>query len=266
MNKEDVLEKGYKPEDKLLISKMFDKMELCKKRNRITYTDFLDTYEQKILQKILNSYEGKYLFYGGTENAERKILVFYPKEMEEDRLKKELESILVGIRITLPPMLQGEYSHRNYLSGIIKIGIKREKTGDILFDETGADIIALKDASEYIAGGLGELKRFQSSTIESIPIGKLREPNIRLKELKLVVPSLRLDSIVSELAKTSRSKANEIIDSGRVWINDENEFKHTKLVKEKDKIVIRGKGKFIFDNIEGNTRKNNYVIKILKYI
>ena len=266
MKKEDVLEKGYKSEDKLLISKMFDKMEFCKKRNRITHTDFLDLYEQKILQKILNSYDGKYLFYGGIENAERKILVFYPKEMEEDRLKKELESILVGIRIILPPMLQGEYSHRNYLSGIIKIGIKREKTGDILFDETGADIIAIKDSSEYIASGLGDLKRFQSSNIKIIQIDELRKPNINLKEIKLVVPSLRLDAIVSELAKTSRSKANEIIDSGRVWINDENEYKHTKQVKEKDKIVIRGKGKYIFDSIEGNTRKDNYIIKILKYI
>ena len=266
MKKEELLDRGYKPEEKLLISKMFDKMELCKQRNRITYTDFLDTYEQKILQKILNSYDGKYLFCGGTENVERKILVFYPKEIQEDRLNAELENILVGIRIVLPQKLNGEYSHRNYLSGIIKIGIKREKTGDILFDETGADIIALKDASEYIAGGLGELKRFQSANIEIISIEKLRKPDIRLKELKLVVPSLRLDSIISELAKTSRSKADEIIDSGRVWINDENEFKHTKLVKEKDKIVIRGKGKFIFDSIEGNTRKNNYIIKILKYI
>ena len=266
MKKEEILKKVYKPEDKLLISKMFDKIELCKKRNRISYTDFLDIYEQKILQKILKSYDGKYLFYGGTENIERKILVFYPNEIKEDRLNAELENILVGIRIVLPQKLNGEYSHRNYLSGIIKIGIKREKTGDILFDETGADIIALKDASEYIADGLGELKRFQSANIEIISIEKLRKPDIRLKELKLVVPSLRLDSIISELAKTSRSKADEIIDSGRVWINDENEFKHTKLVKEKDKIVIRGKGKFIFDNIEGNTRKNNYIIKILKYI
>ena len=266
MKKEEILEKGYNLEDKLLISKMFDKMELSKKRNKITYTDFLDLHEQKILYKILNSYDGKYLFYGGTENVERKILVFYPNSTDEIQLESEIENILVGIRIKLPQMLKGEYSHRNYLSGIIKTGIKREKIGDILFDEIGADIIAIKDTSEYISSGLQSLKRFQSANIEIIPIKKLRKPNIRLKELNLIVPSLRLDAIVSEFAKTSRSKANEIIDSGRVWINDVNEFKHTKSIKEKDKIVIRGKGKFIFDSIEGNTRKNNYIIKILKYV
>ncbi len=266
MKKEEILEKGYKAEDKFLISKMFDKIEFCKKRKKMTYTDFLDLYEQKVLKKILNSYDGNYFFYGGLEDAERKIIVFYPKDMEEYTVKKELKTILVGIRITLPQMLKGEYSHRNYLSGIIKIGFKREKIGDILFDETGADIIAIKDSSEYIAKGLGELKRFQSSNITVIQVDELRKININLKEIKLVVPSLRLDAIVSELAKTSRSKANEIIDSGRVWINDENEYKHTKQIKQKDKIVIRGKGKYIFDSIQGNTRKDNYIIKILKYI
>ena len=266
MKKEKILKKAYKPEDKLLISKMFDKIEACKKRNKITYTDFLDTYEQRILQKILTNYDGKYLFYGGQETAERKILVFYPKEMGEERLQIELQNILSGIRIVLPEMLKGEYSHRNYLSGIIKIGINRQKVGDILFDETGADIIALKEIAGYVASGLESLTRFKSSTINLIPIKELRKVNIQLKEIKAIVPSLRLDCIIAELAKTSRAKANEIINSGKVWINDENEYKHTKIVKEKDKIVIRGKGKFIFDTIEGNTRKNNYIIKILKYI
>lgn len=266
MKKEEILAKAYKPEDKLLISKMFDKIESCKKRNKVTYTDFLDSYEQRILQKALSSYKGNYLFYGGVEETERKILVFYPKELGKERLQTELENILKCIRITLPEMLKGEYSHRNYLSGIIKIGIKRQKIGDILFDETGADIIVLKEIAEYVASGLGELTRFQSSIISLIPIQELRKINIQLQEIKGVVPSLRLDCMIAELARTSRAKANEIISSGRVWVNDENEYKHTKLVKEKDKIVIRGKGKYIFDRIEGNTRKDNYIIKILKYI
>jgi ribonucleoside-triphosphate reductase len=58
-----------------------------------------------------------------------------------------------------------------------------------------------------------------------------------------------LDNIVSELAKTSRNKANEIIEQERVLVNYEQESKNTKLVKEKDIITIRGKGKFIIDEV-----------------
>ena len=42
MDKQSILNKYSKPEDKLLISKMFDKIKLSQKKNSIEYTDFLD--------------------------------------------------------------------------------------------------------------------------------------------------------------------------------------------------------------------------------
>lgn len=53
MNKQYILAKYLKPEDKLLISKMFDKEKLSKEKNKIEYLDFLDLTQQKLLQKIL---------------------------------------------------------------------------------------------------------------------------------------------------------------------------------------------------------------------
>ena len=53
MDKQSILNKYSKPEDKLLISKMLDKMKLAQTKNSIEYTDFLDLYEQKLLDKII---------------------------------------------------------------------------------------------------------------------------------------------------------------------------------------------------------------------
>ena len=53
MDKQLILSKYSKPEDKLLISKMLDKIELSKSKNKIENTDFLDMYQKHLLEKIL---------------------------------------------------------------------------------------------------------------------------------------------------------------------------------------------------------------------
>ena len=98
--------------------------------------------------------------------------------------------------------------------------------------------------------------------------GILKNQQIELKkeEIRIVVQSLRLDNIVSELANTSRTKANEMIEQAKVFINYEEQFKNDKQVKEKDVIVIRGKGKFEVDKLEGTTRKNKQILVVKKYV
>ena len=78
--------------------------------------------------------------------------------------------------------------------------------------------------------------------------------------------SLRLDNIVASLARTSRNKAMEILEQERVFLNFRVETKPSKQVTVGDSITIRGKGKFEFKEIVGNTRKGKYAIKIEKYV
>ena len=72
--------------------------------------------------------------------------------------------------------------------------------------------------------------------------------------------------IVSELCKTSRTKAEEIIRAERVFVNYEPITKDSKAINVGDKITIRGKGKFEIVEQVGNTKKGRYILKIEKYI
>ena len=85
------------------------------------------------------------------------------------------------------------------------------------------------------------------------------------KELKIIVSSLRLDSVVAELSRTSRGKATEILKQERVYVNYKNEVKNTKLIQPQDIITIRGVGKFIIDEISGNTKSGKNVVMIKKF-
>ena len=53
MNKEEILQKFTKPEDKLLIAKILDKITFAKMKNKIINTETLDLYQKSIAEKIV---------------------------------------------------------------------------------------------------------------------------------------------------------------------------------------------------------------------
>ena len=268
MDKGLILNKYSKPEDKLLISKMLDKIELSRMKNKVEYTDFLDMHQKQLLEKILKQeHIQNYIITGGADDTERNSIIFYPEKLK-DILNKNYKKILpiVCIRITLPKEMYGKYSHRDYLGGLMKLGIKREKIGDIFVFENGSDILILDEISKFILNNISSLTRFSKSKIEKINVEDIRERKINKEELKVIVSSMRLDCVISELLKTSRGKAEEIINDQRVFVNYENIDKLTKQIKEKDLITIRGKGRFEIAGIEGTTRNNRIKLIVNKYI
>ena len=82
---------------------------------------------------------------GGFENAERNILIIYPEKYDMSMVEKNYSKIIKVIRVSLGDEEKGKYIHRNYLGGIIKLGMKREKVGDILVSEDGADILVKEE-------------------------------------------------------------------------------------------------------------------------
>ena len=267
MNRTEILEDYRNQEERLLVAKVLDKLEFTKTKNKIQYTDFLNLNEQETAMKLLKKAGYKnYYFYGGKENSERKILVIYPEKLTEEMSRKNDSKILSIIRIKLPNDLEGEYDHRTYLGSVIKIGVEREKIGDILVEKIGADIIVKQEMAKYILQSLTELTRFKSAEITLEDISKLKEIDVSKVEISSVVISLRLDNIVSVLARISRSKALEILKQERVFLNHQVETKPSRQVKVGDIITIRGKGRFEFREIAGSTRSGRFVIKIDKYI
>ena len=129
-----------------------------------------------------------------------------------------------------------------------------------------AGIITLDEFSNILKEQLPTLTRFENTRIEIKQIKDLRPKEIKIENVKIIVPSFRLDNFVSDLAKTSRSKANEIISQERVFINGQSETKPSKQVKLNDIITIRGKGRFVVKEISGSTRSGRSVVVIEKFV
>ena len=129
-----------------------------------------------------------YGFYGGYEDAERVIAVFFPEGFMagEDALEhfKNIpeESPLTVIRAELkkgtPPL-----SHRDYLGALMGLGIRREMTGDIIVRPDGADIIVMKEIAEflllhYMKAGRANLQLSEVSVQELIYSASNREESL----------------------------------------------------------------------------------------
>ena len=245
--------------------KVSDKIEFCRTRNKIVNTDFLDIASRSEAGEVLLKEKFKNYFYeGGKESADRSILVLYPDKITEEMARKNIENILEVIRIKLPKELK--YEHRDYLSGIMKLGLKREKFGDIIVNETGADIVVLKEVAEFLKNSLQELTRFRKAQIDIISILELQNIETVFEEFTIIVSSLRLDNFVAELARCSRTRAEEIITEQRVFVNSVLVEKTSKKINIGDIITIRGKGKFIFDEIQRETRSDRLVLGLKKYV
>ena len=267
MNKQEILKDYRKQEDKICLSQVLDKIEFSKSREKLESTDFLDMYQVALVENFLRKIQFKnYKLFGGYEEAERKILIIYPDKYDENMVAKNYNKLLKIVRIKLPQEEQGNYTHRNYLGGIVKLGLKREKVGDIIVANEGADIITVDDFADILQQQLPSLTRFENCDIEIVELNNLNKKEVKKEEVKIIVPSLRLDNFVSDLARTSRSKAVQIIDQERVFINGQNETKASKQVKINDIITIRGKGRFVVKSFEGTTRSGRTVVVVEKYI
>lgn len=252
--------------DSYLLASVEDKIKLANKMNKIKNTAFLTVQERKNVEKYLTGLKKKqYCFAGGFTEAERQVLVVYSNQFEPEMVQRNLNNILQAIKIQLPKELRGQYQHGDYLSSLMRIGLERDRFGDIVVFEDEAYIVVLKENASYIVENLKQLTRFQKATISEISISEMKTKEVTFEDLKIVIASNRLDNFVAELAKCSRKQAEEFLLAERVLVNNEIITKQTKQMKESDVITIRGKGKFIVDQYMGMNKKERMIYEIKKY-
>lgn len=257
-------------EKDVLFGQIQDKYNQCQGRNVITSTDFLDLSQQSVASEYVKKYlAGQGAFYGGYDDAERRKIFFLPDYIEYEN-EEELGKILeengeIALLDVKRPKEGKPLGHRDYLGSLMGEGIKREKIGDILVTSEGAKIIVSAEIADYLLHNYSIAGRV-SVKVSLGGIADIEKTEIRTKEIKDTVPSLRIDAVLASAFGISRSKAAEAIKMGIVFVNSIQVLKADKQVSEGDKLVIRGKGKAKLREISGKTKKDRTYIIIDRYI
>lgn len=260
MDKSYIKEKYTDYEKRLLVNKILDIAEYCKKNYTYKATGFLDPMQQKLAEDLLGCERDiGYQFEGGIQNSERKLCILYHEDIDLE----QIEAMYNIIEISWYNKGSKKPTHRDFLGSLMGSGIKRDTIGDILLQEEIAYVVCTKEISDYILYNIDKVGSIpvKLKTAEHVDIAKENE-----KILNVTVASLRLDSIISAGFGISRTKAQELIKSGRVRINWEEKELTSKTIKQGDVISIRGKGRIVLDEITGNTKKNRIKITIKKFV
>lgn len=263
-NKENILHKITKAEDKLLVSKLLDKAVRSRRNREYVHSGFLDPYQRAVLEKaLLNVKDIYYTFSGGYEGAERVIAVFGPEPFTDETSGPELPFRVVKAKpVSRVRVTDSKLSHRDYLGSLMGLGINREKIGDILVNEDYCDIIVLEEIADFISYNLQKAGNIRLDVTIGL-IGDLEAAGNRAREIKTTVASLRLDVIAGACFGMSRTKAADIIRAEYVNVNWESEKNPDKLLRQGDIISMRGKGKAVLELV-GNISKKGRTFVLLK--
>ena len=258
-------------EDSVLLSCAEDKMLRCSNDYVVTSTSFLDIHQQSVLNTKFSVTDGvNRVFWGGFDTAERNILVFSPDFLgltDSDLLENYFSENPDDNPLTVLRLMKDSFSsvtHRDYLGALMGLGIKREMIGDIVVNDSGADIIAVKTISAYIKRELKSVGR-ASVTVSEIPFSELADNISNIREDVINVSSMRIDNVISACFRLSRSESANAVASGNIYVNSVQVLKSDRKVSPGDKIVYRTKGKIVLKEISGVSKKGRNFLKIDVY-
>ena len=155
--------------------------------------------------------------------------------------------------------------HQDILGTLYSLNISDEMFGDVVIWNNRYFIIILSSIDNYIKSNLKSIKNSKVDLIENDP-DYLKDYKQEYEEFNIIVPSIRVDVIVSKIINSSRSNALEKIKNGDIYLNYELLTKPTYMLKENDIFSIRKYGKYKFLGEINRTKKGSLVVKYLKYV
>ncbi|MBO4819443.1 MAG: RNA-binding protein [Firmicutes bacterium] len=249
-------------EEKMILAKALDELDKCQRENRICHTDFLDMRMQGLLAQELKLSGADWFFEGGYDTSERRMAVFLPDWAEKKDFYED--DPMEVLRVTHKE--GGKVlTHRDYLGSVLGLGISRAKVGDIIVCSKGADIIIDRDLEEFLLANYFKAGRTELS-LSVVPISDINLSEVRTEFIKDTLASLRLDAFLASAYRCARSKAQEAVKQGLVFVNNAECLKADKELSEGDVVVLRGKGKCVLEEVGGTSKKDRTFITIKKYI
>ena len=218
-----------------------------------TKSFFLDPFEQKTIGEIAEQNSIDICFLGGNPDSERKIFVanYY------------YEPLYTPNYISVLSFKSENITHPDVLSALLSLGIDRNDIGDISILEDRVEFAISIDQASFVEFNLNKIRN------ESIKINTKEDSKLDLIKPSYdlrsgFVSSLRLDNILSLFLSISRAKAKEIVKSKLVKVDFQTIEDPSYQIDEGSLISVRRFGRYIFDGIDGISKKGNNHIRYRK--
>ena len=223
--------------DEVFCRQIMDIKERVEEQYFSQITSFLNPHQQDIVSSLIGKHQGvSVMFDGGFDNAEMKRAIIYPSGFEISH--EDFEIAVLSVRY---PGKFVNISHRDVLGALMNLGLKRELYGDIIINEDYAYFACVSLIKE-------RLERKQDYKI-----------------VQMSVASFRLDLIISEAFRISRSEASKFINGNFVKVNYKEVVQTNYLCHNMDIISLRRYGRIKLIDLNKINRKQKHVIEVWFY-
>ena len=235
-------------QDKILRDSVLDKYYSYLSNKRKTSTNFFNSFDIDKITRFLDNKNIEYGVYDKYSFLEKKIIYFgeYDNYITIFKAKKS-----------------DKIKHSNILGTLFSLGLTDDVIGDIIVMDDYFYLTTLTRLSSFIKNNLTIINGERIELLESTNIVLNKD---RFLKMKLLVSSMRVDTIVSKITNTNRLKVNSMIKDNIILVNYNTVKSSSLILKNNDILSIRKYGKYIIKNIIGTTKKNNLVLEIEKYI
>lgn len=261
MDRNNIEKIAHTPEDRMLLAKVWDKIQTGLRREIPQATGFLSPRELEMTRFLFGELPGLHAF-GGYGDAERKMLVYLPEYLDEASLMEE-DSPVVCLRAEF---YQGDApSHRDFLGALMGAGIARETVGDICVGKGSCDFFVTRQIAPFILESFTAAGRTKLR-LSAVPLARVEIAPPEAKEIRDTLASLRLDSVIASGFRIGRSLAAQYVAAGKAAIDGLPCEKLDKPVPEGAKISVRGLGKIQLTAVGGQTKKGRVSVIIHRYV
>ena len=227
----------------------------AERQSRCRFTPFLTPPEAELALAAGKRERVSVALSGGYAEAERRMARFCPTLAEEEPFP------LATLQVTWPH--QDAPAHRDLLGGLMGLGIRRDRTGDIVLANDRAYLFVEEMLSDTVAMGLTEAGRIRLR-VERVP----GMPDTALpegEELRVTVQSARLDALVGDGFHLSRGDAAELIESGAVKLRHTMTLRPDARVAAGDTISVRGYGRLRVETVGEPNRKGRLPVTLTRF-
>lgn len=225
--------------DKYKVTKEIEKFK------KLGYTGFINRNMFLEVSKILRSCLLKYDIYETYKDADKIIL--YSKEPNVTCFKIISGSLL---------------KHSDIMGALYNFQVSEDVIGDIIVDDNNYYFYILSSMEEYFS------ENFKMIGNNNISIKKIDLPDYERKYdvIELISSSERIDAVISKLTNIKRTDIDSLISKKAITLNYNVLTNKSYNLKEDDIFSIKGYGKYKYIGIIRTTKKDNLILKILKYI
>ncbi len=233
-----------------------DLARLVSKRGEPAFSDFLDPARAELWSRaIMKEYHITARAFGGFADAERCILGLSDAEIPNDDYPISVVSVTYDTKEN--PKAP---THRDFLGSVLGLGLDRSKIGDILISDNQAHIFAHTKMAGFIADNLLTVGKTSVHT-QIVNVADL-EAQTTAKNMRCTVNSLRVDCVIAEAFNLSRTKAADLVDAERVFLNWAVTTKRERAVSAGDTITVRKMGRVKLVEVIGQSKKGKWIVEL----